>query len=76
MCLGIPVKIVEINIDEQSAICEYKGVRKKIDLRFVPDVKLNDYVILHAGFAIQKVNQESAEQIYELLDKFEEFKES
>jgi hydrogenase expression/formation protein HypC len=71
MCLGIPVKITEINREENSAICEYKGVKRKIDIRFVPDVKVNEYVILHAGFAIQKVNPESAQEIHELLNQFE-----
>ncbi len=73
MCLGVPVKIIEITEDKNSAICEYQGVRRKVNIRFVPDVKIGDYVILHAGFAIQKVEEKSAHQIYDLLNQIEHF---
>lgn len=64
MCLGIPVKVV--GISGKSAIGEIGGVKRKIDISFV-DVKVGDYVILHAGFAIQKLDEEEAEETLKLL---------
>ncbi len=67
MCLGVPVKIVQIKGNE--GIAEFKGVKKKINLELLENVKKGDYVILHAGFAIQKMEPEEA---LETLKLFEE----
>jgi hydrogenase expression/formation protein HypC len=67
MCLGVPVKIVKIKGNE--GIAEFKGVKKKINLELLENVKKGDYVILHAGFAIQKMEPEEA---LETLKLFEE----
>jgi len=65
MCLGIPVKIVEKS--GTTGIGEIGGVKRKVDLRLVEDVEVGDYVILHAGFAIQKLNEKEAEEMLALL---------
>lgn len=65
MCLGIPVKIVEKN--QNQGIGEIGGVKREVDLRFIEDVKKGDYVILHAGFAIQKLNEAEAKETLSLL---------
>jgi len=65
MCLGIPVKIVEKN--GYQGICEIGGVKREVDLRFTEDIKKGDYVILHAGFAIQKLNEAEAKETLSLL---------
>lgn len=67
MCLGVPVKIVQVKGNE--GIAEFKGVKKKISLELLENVKKGDYVILHAGFAIQKMEPEEA---LETLKLFEE----
>lgn len=66
MCLGIPVEIIKVKANNK-AICNYMGVEREIDIRFTPDVKEGDYVILHAGFAIQKVDPKASREIYDLL---------
>ncbi|MFP4402843.1 MAG: HypC/HybG/HupF family hydrogenase formation chaperone [Candidatus Woesearchaeota archaeon] len=58
MCLAIPAKIIEINKDN-SAKVDYGGVKKQIRLDLV-DVKVNDYVLIHAGFAIEKMDKKTA----------------
>lgn len=59
MCLAVPLKIVELA--PPNGVGEFDGVRRKIRLDFVPTAKLGDYVIVHAGFAIEILDREQAE---------------
>lgn len=61
MCLAIPALVVELLADDQ-AIVEMEGVRKQISLALLDDVVVGDYVIVHVGFALSKVDPEEAEQ--------------
>ncbi len=65
MCLGIPVKIV--SRQDQRGIAEINGVTREIDLRLLEDVNVGDYVILHAGFGIQKLDEREALETLTLL---------
>ena len=65
MCLAIPVKIVEIK--NKIGIGEVGGVKRKVSLVLLDEVKVGDYVLLHAGFAISKVQKEEAEELLEML---------
>ncbi len=65
MCLGIPVKVLEA--DGQTAVVEVGGARREISLLLLDDVRPGDWVILHAGFAIQKMDEEEAEKTLALL---------
>ena len=58
MCLAIPGKIVKI--EGNVALVDYGEVIKKVRIDFVPDVKEGDYVIVHTGFAIEKMDEDSA----------------
>jgi hydrogenase expression/formation protein HypC len=58
MCLAIPAKVNKIN--KNIAEIESLGVTKKVDITLIPDVKIGDYVIVHAGFAIQIIDKEEA----------------
>jgi len=60
MCLAVPSKIVEIK--EALATVDVDGVRREASLLLLEDVKIGDYVIIHAGFAISKVDEEVAKQ--------------
>ncbi len=70
MCLGIPVKIIELK-QGFKGIVEFAGIRKEVDLRFTPKVKVGDYVILHAGFSIERVTPESAQETYRVIDQIQ-----
>lgn len=59
MCLAVPLKIVEIN--ELDAVGQRLGIRRKVRLDFIKEAQIGDYVIAHAGFAIEKLNPEQAE---------------
>lgn len=59
MCLAIPCQVVELLPDEQATI-EVSGVRKAISLALVEDVAPGDYVIVHVGYALSKIDPEEA----------------
>ena len=69
MCLGIPLKIIEINGKE--AIGEMNGVKNKMRIDLLPKVKLNDYVMVHAGFGIEIINDTLAKETIETLMELE-----
>ena len=58
MCLAIPAKILEIT--DNKALIESLGVKKEVEILLVPDAVKGDYVIVHAGFAIQIIEKEEA----------------
>lgn len=71
MCLGIPGIVEEVNGEE--AVVSFGGTRRRVRLDLVDNVSVGDYVIVHAGFAIQVLDQETA---LEMLDALREvFKE-
>ncbi len=65
MCLAIPSKIVEIN--DQMAVIDVDGVRREASLLMLEDPEVGDYVIVHAGFAIQKIDEAAAMESLQLL---------
>jgi hydrogenase expression/formation protein HypC len=69
MCVGVPMKIIEINYP--AGVAEAKGVKRDVGLQLLSenDVKIGDYVIIHVGFAIEKVDQHQAREIWETLDE-------
>lgn len=66
MCLAIPVKVVELREGDQAMV-NVGGVRKEISLALVNGIDVGDYVILHVGFAIQKLDAEEAEKTLALF---------
>ena len=66
MCLAIPVKVVEVGADD-TAIVDLGGVRKEISLALLSDVQVGDYVILHVGYALSKLDPEEAEKTLALF---------
>jgi hydrogenase expression/formation protein HypC len=59
MCLAIPVRVVEM-LEGDQALVDVGGVRKEISLALVDGIAVGDYVILHVGYAIQKLDPEEA----------------
>jgi len=68
MCLAVPAKVVEI-VDEENQIAKVDigGVRRNISVALLEDVRVGDWVLVHVGFAIQKVDEEEAMQTLTLL---------
>ncbi len=69
MCLAVPAEIVEL-MEEGLALVELGGVRKQVSLMLVDDVKVGDFVLVHAGFAIEKVDAEEARRTLEILEEY------
>ena len=69
MCLGIPGRVVEIRDDAGLPMgkVDFGGVRKDACLAYIPEVQLGDYVIIHVGFAISRVDEEEALKTLEIL---------
>lgn len=67
MCLGIPMKIKKI--EGSFAFVEAARLIRRISIEMLPKVKVGDYVIVHAGFAIQKVDPRAAEETLNLINE-------
>jgi hydrogenase expression/formation protein HypC len=71
MCLGIPGKILESFDTEgvRMARVEFGGIVREVCLQCLPDARVGDYVIVHVGFAISKIDEEEAARTYQLLEE-------
>lgn len=69
MCLGVPMEIVEIRGDVGTAKVE--GLKREVNLQFLKSAKKGDFVIIHAGFAIEKIDRERAEETLNLYKELE-----
>ncbi len=70
MCLAVPGKIISIEGDDpliRTGKLEFSGVRKEVSLAYVPEAKIGDYAIIHAGFAISLVDEEEARETIEFI---------
>ena len=66
MCLAIPGRIVAIEANGEAVI-DVGGVRQKISLLLLPETRLGDYVLVHTGFALSRVDEDEAARIYAAL---------
>ncbi|WP_210394947.1 HypC/HybG/HupF family hydrogenase formation chaperone [Motiliproteus sediminis] len=71
MCLAIPVR-VESLIDEETALADIGGVKKEINVALIEDLAVGDYVILHVGFALNKIDPEEAAKTLALFAELDE----
>lgn len=70
MCLAIPGKVISIQenpLGMTMGRVSFGGVVKDVSLAYLPEVKLDDYVVVHVGFAISKVDEEAAKEIFEFV---------
>ena len=78
MCLGIPGRIIELHRDGELAMgtVDFGGVRRDVCLAYVQDeVEIGDYVIVHVGFAISKVDEAEAQRTFEALREMSQLDE-
>ena len=78
MCLAVPGKI--ISIEEADAVfrtgrVNFGGIVKNVNLAYVPEAKVGDYVVVHVGFALSIVNEEEAKKVFEYLRNMDELGE-
>ena len=65
MCLAVPGRIVEI--EGTKARVDFGGVTRDADMTFVPDASMGDYVLVHAGFAIERLDEAEAQETFKLF---------
>jgi len=78
MCLAIPGRITTISGEDpftRMGKVDFGGIVKEVNLSYVPDAKVNDYVIVHVGFALSIVDEKEALQVFEYLKSMDELKE-
>ena len=77
MCLGIPGKVVETYREHDILMgkVDFGGVCKRVCLEHVPDVCPGDYVLVHVGFALSRIDEAEAEQVFALLAEMNELEE-
>jgi len=68
MCLSVPARVLAIE-DVSWAIVEVGGARKRIAIDLVEDLAVGDYVLVHVGFALQKIDEVEAQQVLELFEQ-------
>ena len=75
MCLGIPGQVVRIEAgfgDMTMGTVSFGGIQKEVCLAYVPGVAVGDYVLVHVGFALSKIDEEEAREVFRLLEKMGE----
>jgi hydrogenase expression/formation protein HypC len=70
MCLGIPGEVLTVGDDElRTARISFGGVVKDVCLAYVPEAQVGDYVVVHAGFAISRLDREAAARVFSYLQE-------
>ena len=78
MCLGVPGKVISIQpnvVGMTMGKVDFGGIVKEICLAYVPEVKVGDYVIAHAGFAINTLDEKEAQEVFETLKQISDLSE-
>jgi hydrogenase expression/formation protein HypC len=78
MCLAIPGKLIEIATDPNGVRmgkANFGGIAKQVCLEYTPEAQAGDYVLVHVGFALSKVNEEEAARTYKLLEEMKQLGE-
>jgi hydrogenase expression/formation protein HypC len=76
MCLAAPGKIINISGDDPLARMgniDFSGIKKEISLAYLPEAKKDDYVIVHAGFAISIIDEEDARESLKAFQELDDF---
>lgn len=78
MCLGVPGKVVSVEpspIGVPMGKVSFGGVVKEVCLAYVPDVEPDEYVVVHVGFAISRIDEEEADEVFRFLESMDELDE-
>uniref|UniRef100_A0A7C5Z747 HypC/HybG/HupF family hydrogenase formation chaperone n=1 Tax=Caldicellulosiruptor owensensis TaxID=55205 RepID=A0A7C5Z747_9FIRM len=67
MCLGYPAKVIEILEDGKKAIVDYLGLKKTVNVSLIKELAEGDYLLIHSGVAIEKIDEKEAEEIEKLF---------
>jgi len=73
MCLGVPGRLVEVQPESDPPMgrVEFGGIRKEVCLAYTPEARVGDYVLVHVGFAISRMDEAEARETFELIEEME-----
>lgn len=69
MCLAVPAKIIELK-DSDNALCDFNGITKEVNVALIEDPKVGDWVIVHVGFALNRIDESEAIRTQQILNSF------
>jgi hydrogenase expression/formation protein HypC len=75
MCIAAPAHVVEIDREENLIYVDFGGARQQAKMDLLPDVEVGEYVLIHAGYAIEKLSEEAAKESLEAWDELLEMLE-
>ena len=78
MCLAIPGRVTTINGKDplmKTGLVNFGGILKEVNLVYVPEVKVDDYVIVHVGFAISILDEKEAQKVFDTLNELENYED-
>ncbi len=75
MCLGIPAKVIDVDKSRKGRV-EYLGTKLKVDFSLIEEARKGDWVIVHAGFAISKLDEKEAQETLALLREIASYEKS
>jgi len=79
MCLAVPGRVIEIMDDDDIAFrrgrVDFGGIRKEVNLAYVPEVEVGKYVLVHVGFAISVIDEVEAHRVFKFLEEIGGLKE-
>lgn len=77
MCLGVPGRVIETAIEHDVLMgkVDFGGIAKRVCLEHVPDVRPGDYVLVHVGFALTRLDEAEARRVFELLEAINQLDE-
>jgi len=69
MCLAIPGKVIEMHREHEMLMgkVQFGGIAKRVCLEYVPKTQIGDYVLVHVGFALTRIDEEEAKRVFEML---------
>jgi hydrogenase expression/formation protein HypC len=78
MCLGIPGKIVEMHQQNDLPMgkVEFGGILKEVCLAYTPEARLGDHVLVHVGFAISRIDESEAQEMFDLVEQIGRIEEN
>ncbi len=78
MCLGVPGKVTKVETNELGmamGTVDFGGITKQVCLAYIPDIQPGEYVIVHVGFALNRVSEDEANRVFEALEQLGELDE-
>jgi len=78
MCLGVPGKVVQIDSDPLGMTMgrvSFGGILKDVCLAYIPEVKVGEFVLVHVGFAISRIDEEEAGEVFKILEQMGEIED-